>query len=196
MNVKLDPEDEDCDMPNTRIRIQSNLEKLYTGIGFKGEKAYSRMMSTMFVIQMYSSGMPILYFNGFIFYTVTYFVNKFLLIHYYQKSRTLTRTIPLFTMSYLKYGIILHMATACLMLTNKLAFITKNRENGVNALYNTKETIDELNKHGITADSSYIKDMVDRFKFFHQQLYFTLLVGLILTFFVGRSIYAMILFVI
>ena len=71
-------------------------------------------------------------------------------------------------MSYLKYGIILHMATACLMLTNKLAFITKNRENGVDALYNTKETIDELNKHGITADSSYIKDMVDRFKFFHQ----------------------------
>ena len=50
MNMKLDPEDEDCDQPNTRIRIQSDLEKLYTGIGFKGEKAFSRMMSTMFVI--------------------------------------------------------------------------------------------------------------------------------------------------
>ena len=49
------------------------------------------MMSTMFVIQMYSSGMPILYFNGLIFYLVTYCVNKFLLIYYYQKSRTLTR---------------------------------------------------------------------------------------------------------
>ena len=50
LNIKLDPEDEDCDLPNSRIRIQSDLEKLYTGNVFKGEKAYSRMMSTLFVI--------------------------------------------------------------------------------------------------------------------------------------------------
>ena len=82
-NLKLDPEDEDCDRPNSRIRIQSELENLYKGKVFKGEKAYSRMMSTMFVIQMYSSGMPILYINGFVFYFVTYWVNKYLLIYYY-----------------------------------------------------------------------------------------------------------------
>ena len=50
LNLKLDPEDEDDDTPNTRIRVQSDLEKLYKGKIFKGEKAYSRMMSTMFVI--------------------------------------------------------------------------------------------------------------------------------------------------
>lgn len=50
---------------------------------FKGEKAYSRMMSTLFVILMYSGGMPIMYLIGFVFYIVTYFVNKFLLINYY-----------------------------------------------------------------------------------------------------------------
>ena len=50
MNLKLDPEDEDCDKPNSRIRIQSELESVYKGKIFKGEKAYSRMMSTMFVI--------------------------------------------------------------------------------------------------------------------------------------------------
>ena len=156
MNVKLDPEDEDCDMPNTRIRIQSDLEKLYTGSMFKGEKAYSRMMSTMFVIQMYSSGMPILYFIGFIFYLVTYLVNKFLMIYYYQMSRTLTRTIPLFTMKFLKYGIILHMCTACLMLTNKIAFITKDREEGVEAMYNLKEGILELTEHGV-GDPTFVE---------------------------------------
>ena len=130
-NLKLDPEDEDDDAPNTRIRVQSDLEKLYKGKIFKGEKAYSRMMSTMFVIQMYSSGMPILYLNGFVFYIVTYWVNKFLLIYYYQKSRTLTRTIPLFTMEYLKYGLLLHMIMACFMLTNKESFITKSMTEGV-----------------------------------------------------------------
>lgn len=163
MNIKLDPEDEDCDLPNTRIRIQSDLEKLYTGNMFKGEKAYSRMMSTMFVIQMYSSGMPILYFNGFIFYTVTYCVNKFLLINYYQKSRTLTRTIPLFTMEYLKYGILLHLMAACLMLTNKLAFVTKNRDNGVKPLYNTKLGIEVAQEYGVSEKNSFIETFKDRF---------------------------------
>ena len=101
MNLKLDPEDAGCDQPNTKLRIQSDLEALYTGKGFGGEKAYSRMMSTMFVILMYSSGMPIMYFTGAVFYIVTFVVNKFLLINYYQKSRTLTRTIPLFAIDFM-----------------------------------------------------------------------------------------------
>jgi hypothetical protein len=50
LNMKLDADDEGCDQPNSRIRIQSDLEGLYKGKIFKGEKAYSRMMSTMFVI--------------------------------------------------------------------------------------------------------------------------------------------------
>ena len=77
------------------------MEALYTGKEFSGEKAYSRMMSTMFVILMYSSGMPILYFAGAVFYIVTFMVNKFLLINFYQKSRTLTRTIPLFAIDFM-----------------------------------------------------------------------------------------------
>jgi hypothetical protein len=83
LNTKLDPEDPDCDLPNSRIRVQSELESLYTGNVFKGEKAFSRMMSTMFVIQLYTGGMPILYLIGFIFYSITFIVNKFLLIYYY-----------------------------------------------------------------------------------------------------------------
>ena len=138
MNLKLDPEDEDCDKPNSQIRIQKNLELLYTGKGFKGEKSYSRLMSTMFVIQLYSSGMPILYLNGFIFYLVTFLCNKFLLIYYYQKSRTLSRTIPLFTMQYLKYGLLLHMLAACLMLTNKMGFVTRE-PSGMNKIFDVED---------------------------------------------------------
>ena len=50
---------------------------------------------------MYSSGMPIFYVIGAIFYTVTYLVNKYMLIYYFKKSLTLTRTIPLFGIGYL-----------------------------------------------------------------------------------------------
>ena len=38
LNLKLDPEDEDDDAPNTRLRVQSDLEMLYKGKIFKGEK--------------------------------------------------------------------------------------------------------------------------------------------------------------
>lgn len=122
--IKLDPEDEGCDLPNTRKKVQQDLEKMYTGQMFEGEKAYSRMMSTMFVILMYSSGIPILYVIGFVFYLVTYIVNKFLLIFYYQKSRTLTRTIPMFTMQYLKYGLLLHVFTSIFILIEPSIYVT------------------------------------------------------------------------
>lgn len=112
-------------MPNTKLKIQADLEELYTGKEFEGEKAYSRMMSTLFVIQMYGSGMPIMYLIGAVFYSVTYLINKFLLVNFYQKSRTLTRTIPLFSMEFLKYGLLLHMLNACLMLTNPDIFRTE-----------------------------------------------------------------------
>jgi hypothetical protein len=48
--MKLDPEDNDDDAPNSKIKIQADLEFLYTGKEFEGEKAYSRMMSTLMVI--------------------------------------------------------------------------------------------------------------------------------------------------
>jgi hypothetical protein len=71
---------------------------------------------------MYSSGMPIMYLIGFVFYTITYFVNKFMIIKFYKQSRTLTRTIPMASMGFMKYGLLLHMINACLMLTNSEIF--------------------------------------------------------------------------
>lgn len=85
------------------------------------------MMSTMFVILMYSSGMPIMYFAGAVFYIVTFLVNKFLIINFYQKSRTLTRTIPLFAMDFMQYALFMHSFISLLMLTNPIAFYTRSR---------------------------------------------------------------------
>ena len=93
---------------------------------FEGEKTYSRMMSTLFVILLYCSGMPILYLIGAVFYTFTYLVNKHLLISFYKKSTTLTRTIPQIAMLFLKYGIFIHMINACMMLTNQEIFKVKD----------------------------------------------------------------------
>mmetsp|Transcript_4428 Transcript_4428/g.6507 ORF Transcript_4428/g.6507 Transcript_4428/m.6507 type:complete len:201 (+) Transcript_4428:5370-5972(+) len=118
MNLKKDPEDEEDDEPNTKLKIQDDLEELYLGEEFEGDQAFSRMMSTLFVLVLYSSGMPFLYPIGFIFFWTTYMVNKLMIIQFYQKMVTLTRTIPQFSMQFLKFGLIIHMIGSLVMLTN------------------------------------------------------------------------------
>lgn len=75
-NIKKDLEDEDDDEVNTKQILQLDVEALYTGGKFEGEKTFSRMMSTLLVITTYSSGMPILYLVGAFFFSATYLVNK------------------------------------------------------------------------------------------------------------------------
>lgn len=144
LNIKLDPEDLDCDKPNTKIRIQADLEKLYIGKEFKGEKNYSRMMSTLFVILMYSGGMPIMYLIGFVFYFITFVVNKFLMINYFKKSRTLTRTVPLFSMDFLQYGLFLHYISGFFILTNPQAFVTRSKKGKVKPIIDPKKLLKHL----------------------------------------------------
>ena len=103
------------------------------------------MMSTLFVILMYSSGIPVLYFTGFVFFFVTYWINKFLLINYYKKSTTLTRTIPIYALTFIKYALFTHSFISLLMLTNPIAFKTKHRYDedgelmGVNSLIDAEK---------------------------------------------------------
>ena len=98
------------------------------GEPFEGERAYSRMMSILFCILIYSGGMPILYVIGAGHYTFTNIGRKILIIKFYQKSRTLTRTIPIFSVKFLKIALIFHMIGAMLMIMDKSAFHTKKDE--------------------------------------------------------------------
>jgi len=94
-NLKKDIEDEDDDEPNSKLKIQADLEAMYMGPTFLGEKVFSRMMSTLLVLLTFSGAMPVLYMIGVIFYSMTYFVNKVVLFKFYQKTITLNRVLPL-----------------------------------------------------------------------------------------------------
>ena len=99
---------------------------MYLGGIFKGEKAYSRMMSILMVCLTYSSGMPIIYFVGFMYFTITFLVNKTMLFKYYQKTNTLSRVIPNFSVKFLNIAILIHMFFACIMFTNPDMFEAKD----------------------------------------------------------------------
>jgi len=135
--LKKNQDDEFDDEALTKLKYHDDLVKLYTGRKFEGEKAYSRMMQTVFVIFTYSSGMPILYLVGAFFCTFTYIIMKFLLLKYYRRSTTVTRTIPMTMMKYLKFALILHIVFSLSMLTQSQPFqvAEKPKPNMIDKLY-------------------------------------------------------------
>lgn len=141
LSLKKDPEDPEDDEPNTKKKIQSELEELYIGDEFKGDEAFSRMMSTLFVMIMYSSGMPLLYPMAMLFFAITYLVNKMLIFKYFQTLANLTRTIPLFSIKFLRFGLMIHMILSAFMLTNPIIFSTFVNQNPEPLGFNPVEKI-------------------------------------------------------
>lgn len=124
-NLKRYPDEEDDDDPNTLKNTQDDLEKLYEGEEFQGEKNISRMTSTFFIIIMYSSGMPILYMIGIAFFTVTYINEKWLLFKFYKRTQNnLNQDIPMYAANILKYVLFTKIIIGILMFTDPNIFKT------------------------------------------------------------------------
>ena len=127
--MKKKPDESDDDAPNTMQKTQHDLNQMYTGSEFQGEKTFSRMMSILMVIMFFSSGMPILYAVGFVYFLGTYVTHKVLLIRFYKKSSSLNSTIWLRTAKIMVYGILLNLGCSLFMLTNpSVILINENRE--------------------------------------------------------------------
>ena len=101
---------------------------------------------------LWSSGMPILYFIGFLWFTVTFLTNKLLLLKYYQRTLTNTKDIPLFSAEFLKIGIVQHIFVAAFMLTNPHPFKTE------------EQNTDPIITFNMIKDTNYFKDLYDRNK--------------------------------
>ena len=58
--------------------VQEDYEHVYTGPEFLIEVRYSQIISSVFILMLYSSGIPALYFVGFVQFFIMYWVDKFL----------------------------------------------------------------------------------------------------------------------
>jgi len=67
-----------CDKRKTKQRLQEDYERKYTGPEFLIEVRYSQIISSFYIMLMYSSGMPLLYPIGMLQMFMTYWVDKFL----------------------------------------------------------------------------------------------------------------------
>lgn len=122
ISLKKDPEDEDDDEPNSKKKTQSELEELYMGGEFEGERSFSRLMSHLLILITFSSGMPNLYFVGFLFFGFTFLVEKWNLVLILKKTTTLNRVIPLFSSSLFNFAILQHLVIGSFMMTNVSLF--------------------------------------------------------------------------
>jgi hypothetical protein len=67
---------------------------------------------------MYSAGLPILYPLACAFYFGLYWVYKFLLLKYYEKTTQFNEELPLHVTSWMKVGLFIHGVITLFMLTN------------------------------------------------------------------------------
>ena len=65
-----------CNRKYTRQIIQEDYEEIYTGEEFLLEFRYSQLVTTIYIVMMFSVGMPLLYPIAFISFFVTYWFDK------------------------------------------------------------------------------------------------------------------------
>jgi hypothetical protein len=89
------------------------------------------MMSTVFVIFLFSPGMPILYFLGFLFLLMTYYTNKLLLLKFYTKTENvMSREVPIQAVYYLRFALLIKLLAGIFMFNNPKLFHTSEPPSG------------------------------------------------------------------
>jgi hypothetical protein len=121
----------------------------------------------LWAVFTFSSGMPLLYPVASMFYFVYFWVNKALLLFYYQRTSNFDEGLPLMSTDYLSVGIACHLIVGLIVLTN-----------------------DEIITGSSRVDTSYFLPSQQQEGFFSQRLYYsdhaTLYYACFLLFFISQ----------
>ena len=167
--MKKDLDDDDNDEIYSRKKVHGDVIKLYSGPDFNGAKAYSRMMSTIFVILLFSSGMPILYFIGAIWFIVTYLSYKVFILKFFKRTITMNRIIPQYSVTFLKACLVVHMIGASFIMTNPEPFDVNSESDSPLIKFNAIKDLPNLQKYYKEhKDDKFVGLLLNRFKYTHQ----------------------------
>ena len=79
---------------------------------------YSTMVTITYVLMLYGAGIPILYLIAACYFFATYWVDKQLVFNHYRKPEMYDESMALGTLSWFKYGVVLHLIGGILMYSN------------------------------------------------------------------------------
>ena len=82
------------------------------------EFRYSNMLTVLSVAFFYSAGLPILYPVACLFFIITYWTDKVLLLRFYAKPVMFDEYIARETLSYFKFILLLHVIGSLFMFGN------------------------------------------------------------------------------
>lgn len=126
---------------------------------------------------MYSSGIPVLYPIGCLFFIGMYWMCKILLINYFQRSTRFNENLQLWSLSYMKYSVLFHMIIGGIMYTNNKVFSMQAKE----------EFDREVNF--LLKRLAQLEFFQDRFDSTHSRLYLAIFIMLVLMYCMKRFVF-------
>jgi hypothetical protein len=103
---------------NTRIKTQAELNELYTGDQIASHYVFAQSASYLLCVLMYSATMPILLPFAFFFYGLLFWVYKFLLLRFYERTTSFNEELPKQLPKWVKVALVVHGIATLVMLTN------------------------------------------------------------------------------
>jgi hypothetical protein len=101
---------------------QRELNELYLGPVFFTSFRLSHMTMTVFVVMLFSSGMPILYLICCAMTFVHFYVDKWLLFNFYRTPPAYSSRLQEWTSSWMSWSVVGHLGFACWMLSCRGVF--------------------------------------------------------------------------
>ena len=138
------------------------MNALYTGDQISSQLVYAQNFTYLFCVLMFSAGIPILYPFACAAFFVLFWVYKFLLLRFYKKTTNFNQDLPTYSITLVKYGLMLHGVFGLAMYTNNDIFPMNDPYANRNRLENWKKY--GWVKNGIFGDlTGIVEDIQLRF---------------------------------
>jgi hypothetical protein len=103
----------------TSKATQDDVVSLYSGAEMMSFEIYGELITTYWCCIMFSSGMPVLYFVGFIYYAVFYCIYKVLILKFYQTAHTFNQNLAINATNMIHFALVFHIIIASMMFSNQ-----------------------------------------------------------------------------
>lgn len=109
------------DEHRTKTLTQFDYEDMNTGIEFSIDYRYANLLTWLFVVMIYGTGMPILYPIGALNFFIGYWVDKYLLLNHYRKPPMYTSFIILSVITWFRWALLFRFAISIWTFSNEKA---------------------------------------------------------------------------
>lgn len=167
----------------TRQKTKKDFLNLYVGPEFDLGIRYSQTLATVLVVMIYSSGIPILYLTVFLFFLITYYVDKILVLRFYQKPPKIDIYISRVYNYIIFFSILIHLGFSIWMYGNKYILVDSSSTFMNNIVKLFKEYI------SVFGDNSFKKEIIMKITLPHNIILLAFLVFLVVCLILKLTIY-------